>query len=606
MKILQTNLFNYPSQSYPVVQYRRMQNNQDTFVKSNPSVSFTGETEEINPYQQIMQNPTLTQKFMEMMSNVAAMLITKSGGNYSPDDGAVSDNIVKIVVERQNDDDIESKKEIKALKEDMRRMKEENRMLKMLLERKDRQSIIPSPPEGGNEVIEKTEENPEEKPADVVEILPERETEDAGYKFEFPKKKAGVLSNSQKELKSVIANIKVNKDSGEKLSEICRELLQKGSHEIDGQIVDNKELTDELSKKLIECSNEEVPQVVDEFYKKCGLNYSSQAQEKNDEIINHEVSISNGESAGEISSEPESPKNGIYETEKPVLKGVTVKGKINLDEIKDTRRKKSSNAESNAEIPKQTESAGVKPKRPRIVNSRAEKVTATEGNSGPQADFHETTQMQIINPKSKSSLFFIPGTVDKDVKNNLKSLLLKFESQIKNDEKNPRWQCSRPLGVRLTDKDIIQEIKDQLKNDPNGAYENITKYNAADVAEAINSDSRFHEMFGIHGAMRLIERYADFNSDEPLNDQCKNILDNLTNVLQKSFKEGLEVRRYEDTNGRIGLRIIIPEKAYDDSARRIFGSYPLGFGICEKQPKLPYYDKELKEPLFYTLFKKGI
>ena len=80
----------------------------------------------------------------------------------------------------------------------------------------------------------------------------------------------------------------------------------------------------------------------------------------------------------------------------------------------------------------------------------------------------------------------------------------------------------------------------------------------------------------------------------------------MTDVLQKSFKEGIEVRRYKDPANRIGLRLSISEDVYDEDAKAIFGSYPFRLGMCENQPDLNFYNKRFKKPLICTIFTKGI
>ena len=114
-------------------------------------------------------------------------------------------------------------------------------------------------------------------------------------------------------------------------------------------------------------------------------------------------------------------------------------------------------------------------------------------------------------------------------------------------------------------------------------------------------------MFTLHAALRLVDRFVDFNSDEPVDEQCHFILDKLSEVLRKSLKDGVEVEAYEEeSSSKVGARITINEGGYDDEAMSIFGTYPIRLGICESQPDPNYYNKYNKKPIISTIYTKGI
>lgn len=581
MKILQTNFLNYPRQSYQIAPYRKQENNQDVFVKSN-SVAFTGNEVNENPYQQVLQNPTLVQKVMELVTTAATILVGKAAGiGFKPDEKTINvDKICEEVREENN----EKNQEIEVYKQKIEQLEQENSNLKQLLEKKEQKENtfqnIDNPTPESEDNTDETDSVPQEQDLPQEELIENTETtQTPEYVFVFPKKRAGILSKSQKELKEITSQLTLDQELGDKLTQICTELLQNGSHNIEGQITDNKDITDELVKNLSSCTIETLPQIIDEFYTKCELTNKENSETQKDLTEQNEIQNTT------ISAQ-EKPSVEIFETEKPVLPGVTIKGKIDLDCIKERGKRTAASRKKEAQNDIITE----KKKRPRITKPVI---------SNPEKDFSTISTLEVKNENTKSSIFTIPGTADKNVMLNLKRLLLQFEHQIEKEDSNPRYQCGKALSLNIDDNAIMKELRDH-------DYAHIDKNNITDIKDAINSDPRFHEMFTLHAAMRLIDRFADFNSTESLDIQCHNILDKLDQVLQKSFKEGLEVRRYKDDNGRIGLRLFVTEDIYDNETRAVFGSYPFRLGICENQPDSTYYNKRNKQPLICTIFTKGI
>lgn len=571
MKILPSVFINQSRPVYQITPYKKQENGQDTFVKSTNSLSFTGNEEYQNPYQKVLQNPTLTQKVMELVTTAAAILVGKAAGIIpkTPDNSIDVENICKNVVNEQNDDKeqiLQYRGEIDSLKGEIAHLQEENENLRKLYESKaDSQADI-------SENISKDNENEKDSVNLVSEAIDDNDeqkplSETDEYTFEFPKKKAGILSKAQKELKEITMGLPLSVVSGQKLEQICKELLQNGSHPVEGEIVDNKDLIVDLNNRLISSDKENLDQIIDEFYKKC-------------ELISDDA---------EISDKSDNPKVEIYETEKIVLIPPKVLGKIELSDKNANKRrfKPASSAleDTDVQSPKRTD------KRPRIIYNK-------ENSPAPE---RVNSELALMNDKTKVSIFRIPGTVNKDVMVNLKHLLVNFERQVKKENINSKFKNNQSLGY-VFNEDILSELT-APKDTP---YRNINKNNAEEIADAINSDPRFHEMFTLHAAMRLIDRFADFNSDIPIENQCHHILDKLTYILQKSFKEGIEVRRYKDPFNKIGLRLTISEDVYDEEAKAIFGSYPFRLGMCENQPDKNFFDTHLKQPLICTIFTKGI
>ena len=546
MKILQTNLFLTPRQSYQIVPYKKQENKPDTFVKNTNNLSFTSNDETPNPYQQVLQRPDLVQKVMELVTTAATILVGKAASiGFKKDECEIDvDNICETVTNTQNPNDI--------YKQEIDKLKEENDSLRKLLAQKE-----------AAQFNQEASDNPFTPDTDIIDVEPIDKTTDAAdelnpseieppetesYEFIFPKKRVGVLSKSQKDLKSITTGLSLNQEQGEKLTLICKELLQNGSHQIDDETIDNKQLTSNFVDALIIATPGNRSQIIDEYYIKCGFE----------------------------------PKN----EEKIKLPGVVIKGKIDLDSIKDRKRKRNVIAEETGD------------KKSGYVYTRTEKRPRI--NKPASANFEEdidSSQFDIKN--EKVSIFRIPGTANKDVTIDLKHLLIKFQKQIEKNTEKPYYQNNQGISVEVKPDEVLKELSQY-------PYKNINNKNIGEITNSINADPRFHKMFTLHAAMRLIDRFTDFDSDIPIEEQCHNILDSLEHVLKKSFKNGLEVRKYEDKHGYIGARLFISEDTYDDKARKIFGSYPFKLGICEHQPRSDYYDKRLKQPLICTIFANGI
>ena len=537
MKILPLNFLNYSNQQNSITPYRRQQNCQDTFVRSNSSVPvFTGQQEEPNIYQTVLQNPNFAQKVMELITTAATILVTKAvGGDTSVDDNkyvidvvcrdATGDNRAQVIKNQEYEKEIED-------------LKSENGELRKRLQ-----------------LLEKAKSDKAEncaKKTAVQEAVPESQDEVSGYVFQFPKKKVGILSKPQKELKEITTSLKLEEADGAKLTEICKELLSNGSHKIGEETVDNKVLTVELNERLKQANFEEIPQIINEFHIKCGL------------------------------STPPAP---VAESESAsAAGGLKIKGRINLDEIKDGRKSKSAQQLHGNDA---EQSAPVKHKRPRISRSISGAISLND-------------KLEVIDAITETYKFSIPGTADENVMKDMKRMLDSFEKAVSQKSKR-RFMYRQPLSVKVWEKDVLHEVEKPK------SYRHINKSNASEVADALNSDPRFHEMFTLHAALRLVDRFVDFNSDEPIDQQCHFILDKLSEVLRKSLKEGVEVEAYEEeSSSKVGARITINEGGYDDEAMSIFGTYPIRLGICESQPDPNYYNKYNKKPIISTIYTKGI
>lgn len=566
MNILQTNLntqnyiqklnSNLPAQNNSI-QYLQHDSSRDVFVKSSSSPGFKGAPQNI--YKKILETPELAQKLMSLMAMGTAFLVAKSAEESIEKEGEKDLNLANIFGAIPTDTqakNIDTEKE-ELIKENQR-LKEENQQYKAMLEKNPAQKAAPAEtvekaaveamPEIESDAQEDasiiTEAKEEEAAVIATEVkeeakapLPER-----NFKITFPTK-IGKYSEQQMELKTLVESLRLTEESGMKLTEICKIL-------IDNSLSTNPKagLYKQYTKDLLnDLSN-------------------STSDSKTDEIINKykEIIEKDIKSNAEPSEEQDS-------TKEVSTKGLTVLGKIDLNE----------------------------PVEGRFTQLKFGK---------PEEDYSKTSRFNIIDESTGKMEFQIPGTIDPNLKRNLKRLLLRMQDAImaQQDGKG-KWMFRSPISTTVFAEDALSELKRHSKKTDPWRYKNINNTNILEVIDVLNSDDRFQELFTLHSAMRLIDRFVDFNSEVSLEEQCKHILDEFKNIMQASFKKKLEVDAYEDSkNHAIGFRLTINPEVYSESAKDIFGTYPLTIAICEDNLPPPNYNKKRKLPLICTIFPQGI
>ena len=357
--------------------------------------------------------------------------------------------------------------------------------------------------------------------------------------IEFPKKR-GKLSRSIEELKETTKVVPVETDSAEKLVAICKILMNKGTQNIDGQETDNNEIAKTLSDELRKTQN--TSDIINKYFSKLCPDKDS----KTDDV-----------------------KTLMSDT--PILNGPNVVGKIDTGIIEKGRR-------------------------PRIP-SKVPEFTAQEGDT-------------------EAFTFKIPaGIFDKNIAPNVGLLIKHFEKTLYNQYKEevktagdgekiekPRWKYNIPLPTRILAEDVCNEIKKHNTKDSNSKYKNISVIDPEIIAGIINSDPRYHEMFTIHSALRMIDRYIDFDSDIDVEIQSKTILDKLYEIIQNAFKDGASVETYFADRNFVAPRLVIPSKTFDDKAKEIFGTLDLKITFCEKQIFSGYVPSYEKSGLICTIY----
>ena len=148
-------------------------------------------------------------------------------------------------------------------------------------------------------------------------------------------------------------------------------------------------------------------------------------------------------------------------------------------------------------------------------------------------------------------------------------------------------------------------------------YRRINENNAHIAADIISSDSRYSELFSIHSALRLIDRYVDLSGAEMTpQEYSKKVLDVLINIIQETFMRGVDIeinevvpknpeqpskqRKYSAPS------MTINPKDYGKDAVDIFGTAPLQIIFCEYQPDPKYYDASYNQGLICTIFSRSV
>ena len=168
------------------------------------------------------------------------------------------------------------------------------------------------------------------------------------------------------------------------------------------------------------------------------------------------------------------------------------------------------------------------------------------------------------------------------------------------------WLYNVPIPNRVRKSDVEKEIKKM--GNPEEKYENITTADYQEIVDTINEDPRYKDLFDIHSALRLIDRFVDLESvNEGIDVQSKKILDKLFNLLEQAYKDGLTVSVYKDKqSGYMGPSIILKAENFDSEALEIFGSVDIVLGISERQNGKTYIgvDNNKKEAIISTIYKK--
>lgn len=560
MKILSTNLTPTIEIQNKRISHPVFDTPKDTFVKS--PVAFKGAEQKA-----AAQGAKTLLELGTFTAVVFAAFKKLTGGN---------DDIKDADIDITNNSFLDYFNKIVGLKDEkIKELEEENTKLKQENdELKSKHETIKSDSEEKTEdelPKEQTESNIEQEEVQFVKFPPKR----------------GLLSAEQRTLKDIVTKLNISPEYNEKLTAICSDIIKKGSKD-----PENKTRTINLASELEGCTGdiEKLKSVIDKY----DVNKENKAAEETEIPEQPNEETDSAEQYDEV-YDPVSKRK---------LTGPKTVGTIDLSQIKE--RKKT---------------------RPRIfTNGDTVALTANgevlkEGANPLGAASLDSAKIVPSSETSGIYTFSLPGTVHAGTKVYLTKALELFEKQylaeVRKEAKEKgikaeyvQWMYRRPTGF-VSRNDVLNEVEKCKTHGIRSKYNIITRTTAESVADAINEDSRFRELFTFHAATKFIDRLVDFNSEEPIEDQVHNALDVLENILQLAFKNGVDMEEHDDiffsknmdkkesVDIYKGTNITIPTECYTEEARKIFGSYPLKLGICRS-------GKSEHKAVICTIYPKGV
>lgn len=199
---------------------------------------------------------------------------------------------------------------------------------------------------------------------------------------------------------------------------------------------------------------------------------------------------------------------------------------------------------------------------------------------GETAGKSEVTSNTTPRTNSKDSWTYVAtGTLKDTFRLNLYYFWKDCKTRIgkNNPDEHIAWAKGYPIPSYVTKEYIINEIV--KKSD----YEHVSIANAGIIADAINNTPLLKNNFSIHAALRFIDRFVDFKSEEGINEQLANLTNKLVTAIEKDFKEGAVVAKYKDPNGYIATNITLNMKNADKEVQRMLGTSNILLSVGENK-----------------------
>ena len=501
MRIYNSNLNSTKFNITQEKQYKKfyLETPTDNFTKTQTPPSFKGSVE--TAAKKVLENEKLTQKFATFMTAAFASLTALAFGNS---------NESKEPTELKNSNDKNN---------DTNFTKHTDEIVKNFLTQQISQNDYDEIK--NEEIIEAQRIIKNEAESEENKI----ENDDEPVSVSFPKKR-GRLSKEATNLKNIVETIKLKQDDANKLTEICKALLDAKDKANDLYKFDMNFLAEHLqqaNQNMESCA--QFVNLIYEQYK------NSNTQLTNDEIGQNKT------------------------TEKTAKNGLTIVGKINLEETN----------------------------------------VFLNDNDDP---FNLTFDIKFPGTINENNLEQLLTNIVLNFERNFRASLDDAESNIR-----PRFLKSRPISNYNLEKAIEKDIL-------NNNYKNITTENIAMLKNIICSEPRFKKYFNLHASLRFIDRAVNFNDDTDIEVQTKEKLDLFFKGLSKAMSQGVIVKTHDavQKNGAMywAPRVIIePNKAQNPELYEFAGSTPLAIGLSEK------YDcnnsnLERRTSIINTIFFKGI
>ena len=382
--------------------------------------------------------------------------------------------------------------------------------------------------------------------------------------IEFPKKH-GRLSGIQEELKSFILKTPVPKESAQRLTQIC------------GYLIYQKDKNDIITNLIEELSNPEndTQKIIEDFYTEIfDTNQDSDLQiDTNTKNATKQETSSENNNKQDLNTKLSLQGKELFVSQQNNnIAQPKVIGKIDLN---------------------------------MVGQKKSNKFSLLEHPNLPDHYIYSIGNTTVISSD-------LPTHFNKIVSNFNKEYSKKYY-----DENKEKIICAQK-GLKMPKKVSVHDIKkeiEKLQKENSNNYVKITtvalgksdtKRNAnlseryKTIAEIINNDKRFEKWFTLHAALRLIDRFVDFNSNVSMKEQCKEIVDTIEKTFIIMIKKGLLIVPHiseEQTNDNneshnslyYGPNINISLDNFDESEheireqfKKIFGTNTLTLGFGKK------------------------
>jgi len=581
------NIFSINSVTKPIVpqnqsiSYNKYNNSQDAFIRTPPAQpSFKGKMPEDKLAEMILKNPKLFKLYKDFTTDFAVDFAQKAF--FALFGLASATDILKLFGETLNEnvpetveDSIDENPDITKATDDI--TDDEIRVIGADDTNSEEDEINPKQEhavydenEAGNSDINLSDTGKADEQEEVISSVKQ---------FEFPAKK-GRYAEGHTLLKSVSETLSLQPDEYKKLTAICIATSKKTVTDYEGNVRAGYDVAMEVARALQEDSTD-IKQVINDYFDK--LNLANQELLVDNTEIVPGAEDSDGLGINELSdagNEIPDDNTTLSELRKKRGQGPVVLGKLDLDSL----------------------GRGAKPREGQEALKESNEIPEGNDNLTDKG----TKAKPFTDPDNQVYSYIAPGTV-LHAYDGLKKLLRAYEStvfNIKKDIEYVAWAHRSTTALNVTKRNIINEIR--IHKGIN-CFKNINSDNAEIIADVINSDRRFGQYFTIHGAMRLIDRYADFNLNESIYDQCTKILDCFEKTIKVGLKKTVSVTRTVSDYDKKGnkyysLRALFNPSFFAEDAKKFFGTKPLVIVMGEYQPGIYEKDFRKKQPIILTVY----
>ena len=568
---------------------------QDTFKKTS-SPSFGHNEAIVKAAQEVINNPGAMQKYTKYMTEAFLFLLGMAG--------------LTEIKQNNSANNITQEK----LLAEISRLKLENQQLR------EKSGLTPN------------EENADEQPAqNTANTATPAVHKHRCVHVKFPKKNAGKLSEGQKQLKSIAEKLRLSKDECAKLTAVCAKSLEKKIYVVDGKKTDNSKLAMCLAKELQE-NMKEPEAVINKYYELFGLKDTETSAQTNGSNTDTEEKTERTipEQTTEDTTKKSAEKTPSEQTTEDTAEKTT-EATPSEQTTEDTAKKSAEKTPS-----KQTTEDTSEAKTDNVPSEQTTSVTDDKGKPNPTdnppkrsrvytppvsgqiidplgtchieispyqidpSELHAKGQnVVLIDPKSDVYSYYDRLAFEHNVYTIFQNMQRKFENAVFKDKRNTQrvsWIATKGTAYKVTDSAVENAIKCLIGE---SACEHLTTENTSDVADAINADRRFGEYFRLHAAIRLIDRFANFDDpDTSLEEQCHEMLDCFENIVKRAFHNRINIKLYADDNGDFGERVAISPSSYYEEDKKYFKDKPLILGLG----KIYTPSKSDRPPIIITIY----